>query len=212
VPTLPDRRTPPVSGSSPRARRPSLARCSVDPTCRCQLLRPLALPPSLCFTGPIRQRRAIAPVRPPFSLCAVGLPCQIRLPRARRGPARAHSRTSPGFSATTPAHAPSSLFRAPLVPRTHPSPHFAQLHPLSRSAHAASNRRRPTPVFPAIQLVGDRSKPPRAPPRGETPIPVPNFLYCALCSSNFAFVGARPRRSAVLARCPADSAQSSSPE
>jgi hypothetical protein len=41
--------------------------------------------------------------------CAVGLPCQIRLPRARRGPARAHSRTSPGFSATTPAHASSSL-------------------------------------------------------------------------------------------------------
>jgi hypothetical protein len=178
----------------------------VDPTCRRQLLRPLALPPSLYFAGPVRQRRAVALARPPFSLCVVGLPCQIRLSCARHGPARAHSRTSPGFSATTPAHAPNSLFRAPPVPRTHPSPHFARLHPLSRSTHAASRRRRPAPMFSAIQLVGDRSKPPRAPPRGETPVPVPNLIYCALCSSNFAFAGARSRRSAVLAWCPADSA------
>jgi hypothetical protein len=134
------------------------------------------------------------PPCPLFSLCVVGLPCQFCLPRTRCGPARAHSRTSPGFSATMPAHAPSSLFRAPLVPRAHPSPHFAQLHPLSRSALAASHRRRPTPVFPAIHLTGDRAQPPRAPPRGETPVPMPNFLYCALCSSNFAFAGARPRQ------------------
>jgi hypothetical protein len=147
----------------------------------------------------------------PFSLCVVGLPCQICLPRARRGPARAHSRTSPGFSATTPAHTPSSLFRAPTVPRAHPSPHFAQLHPLSRSAHAANSRRRSAPSFPAIQLAGDRSKPHRAPPRGETPVPVPNFPYCALCSSNFSFAGARLRWSAALARLPADLARSSSP-
>jgi hypothetical protein len=141
----------------------------------------------------------------------VGLPCQIRLPRARRGPARAHSRTSPSFSATTPANVPSSLFRAPPVPRTRPSPHLTQLHPLSRSALAASRRWRPAPSFPAIQLAGDRSKPPRAPPRGETPVPMPNFPYCTLCSSNFAFAGAPPWRFAVLARWPADLARSSSP-
>jgi hypothetical protein len=151
-------------------------------------------------------------VRPLFSLCAVGLPCQFRLPRARRGPARAHSRTSPGFSAPTPAHAPNSLLRAPPVPRAHPSPHFAQLHPLSRSAHAASRRRRPAPTFSAIQLAKDRSKPPRAPPRGDTLVLVPNFLYYALCSANFTFASARPQRSAVLAWWPADLAQSSSPE
>jgi hypothetical protein len=131
----------------------------------------------------------------------VGLPCQFRLLRARRGLTRAHSRTSPGFSATTPAHTPNSLFRAPPVPRAHPSPHFTRLHPLSRSAHAASRRRRAVPA----------SKPLRAPPRGETLVPVPNFPYCALCSSNFAFAGARPRRSAVLARWPVDLARSSSP-
>ncbi|PWZ37120.1 hypothetical protein Zm00014a_022374 [Zea mays] len=107
---------------------------------------------------------------------------------------------SPDFSATTPAHMPSSLLRAPPVPRAHPSPHFTQLHPLSRSTHAASHRRRPTPAFPAIQLAGDRSKPPRALPQGETPLPMPNFLYCALCSVNFTFAGAQPRRSAMLAR------------
>jgi hypothetical protein len=87
---------------------------------------------------------------------------------------------------------PSSLLRAPLVPRAHPSPQFAQLHPLSRSAHAANRRRRPAPMFPAIQLARDRSKPPRAPPQRETPVPVPNFLYCALCSANFTFAGAQP--------------------
>jgi hypothetical protein len=148
----------------------------------------------------IASHRVVAPRAPFLSLCAVGLPCQFRPLRARRGPARAHSRTSPDFSATTLAHTPSSLLRAPPVPHAHPSPHFAQLHPLSRSAHAASRRRRPAPAFPAIQLAGDCSKPPRAPPRGETLVPVPNFPYCALCSVNFAFAGARPRWSTVLAR------------
>jgi hypothetical protein len=191
-------------------RPPSLTRCPVGPTCQRQFPCPFAF--SLCLAGPVRQCLAGAPARPLFSLCAMGLPCQFHLPRSHRGPASAHSRTLPGFSATTPAHAPSSLFRAPPVPRAHPSPHFAWLHPLSCSAHAASRRRRPVPAFPAIQLIGDRSKPPRAPPRGETSVPVPNFPYCALCLSNFAFAGARPRRSAVLAWWPADLARSSSLE
>jgi hypothetical protein len=162
--------------------------------------------------GPCSLVTSRCPSRPLFSLCAVGLPCQFRLPRSRRGPACPHSRTSPDFSATTPAHAPISLLRAPPVPHAHPSPHFAQLHPLSCSAHAASHRRRPAPAFPAIQLAEDRSKPPRAPPRGETPVLVPNFPCCALCSANFTFASAWPRRFAVLARSPADLALSSSPE
>jgi hypothetical protein len=127
-----------------------------------------------------RARFASAELLPPhvllLSLYAVGLSCQFRLLHARRGLARAHPRTSPGFSATTPAHAPNSLFRAPLVPRTRPSPHFAHPHPLSRSALAARRHRRPASAFPTIQLAGDRTKPPRAPPRGETPVPVPNSL------------------------------------
>jgi hypothetical protein len=183
----------------PRARPPSLARCPVGPICRRRFPSP-ARSISLCLAAPDRQSPSHCPARPFFSLCAMGLPCQFYPLRARRGPTHAQSRTSPDFSATTPAHAPSSLLRAPPVPRAHPSPHFAQLHPLSRSAHAVSHRRRPAPVFPAIQLAGDRSKPPRAPSRGETPVPLPNFPYCALCSANFTFVGARPRRSAVLAR------------
>jgi hypothetical protein len=97
------------------------------------------------------------------------------------------------------------------VPRARPSPHFAQLHPLSRSAHTASRRRRPVPAFPTVQATRDSARPPWAPPRGETPVPVPNFPYCALCSANFNFAGARPRRTAVLARWPADLARSSSP-
>jgi hypothetical protein len=111
-----------------------------------------------------------------------------------------------------PPTRPAPLFRAPPVPRAHPSPHFARLHPLSRSAHAASRRRRPTPAFLAIQLAGDRSKPPRALPRCETPLPVLNFPSFALCLANFGIADARSWRSAVLARWPADLAQSSSPE
>jgi hypothetical protein len=197
-----------------RARPPSLARCLVGPICRRQFPSP-ALSLSLCVSrARIASRRAIAPSAPflSLSLCVVGLPCQFCLPRARRGPARAHSCTSPDFSATTPAHAPSSLLRAPPVPRAHPSPHFAHPRPLSCSVLTARRRRRPAPAFSANQLAGDRPKPSRAPPRGETPVPVPNFPYCALFSANFAFAGARPRRSAVLARWPADLAWSSSPE
>jgi hypothetical protein len=109
----------------------------------------------------------------------------------------------------SPAHAPSSLLRAPPMPRTRPSPYFTQLCPLSRSALAGRHRRRPAPAFPIIQLTGDRTKPPRAPPRGETPVPVPNFPYCALWLANFGIAGARPWRSAVLVRWPADLARSS---
>jgi hypothetical protein len=196
----------------PRARPPSLARCPVGPICRRKFPSP-ARSLSLSFSrARIASRRAVAPCAPFFSLRDVGLPYQFRPHLARRGPARAHSRTSPDFSATTPAHAPSSLVRAPPVPHAHPSPHFAQLHPLSRSAHAASRCRTPVPAFPAIQHAGDRSKPPRAPPRGDTLIPVPSFPYCALCSANFTFADARSRQSAMLARWPADLAQSSSPE
>jgi hypothetical protein len=160
-----------------------------------------ALPLSLSVSrARIASHRAVAPHAPFFSLCVVGLPCQFRPLRARRGPARAHSRTSPDFSATTLAHVPSSLLRAPPVPRARPSPHFAQLHSLARSAHAASRRRRPAPAFPTIQAARDRAKPPRAPPQGETPVPVLNFPYCALCSANFTFAGARPRWPGDLAR------------
>jgi hypothetical protein len=158
----------------------------------------------------IASSRAVAPRASFFSLCAVGLPCQLRPLRARRGPARAHSRTSPDFSTTMPAHVPSSLLRARPVPRAHSSPHFAQLHPLSRSAHATRRCRRPAPAFPAIQLTGDCSKPPRAPPRDETHVPMPNFPYCAMCSANFTFASAQPRWSVVLARWPADLVWSSS--
>jgi hypothetical protein len=147
------------------------------------------------------------PPRVPFSL-STPWACLVRsaflAPAVdRRMRTRARRRVS--RPRRTPTR-PTPLFRALPVPRTHPSPHFAHLHPLSRFAHAASRRRRPAPAFPAIQLTGDRPKPPQAPPRGETFVLVPNFPYCALYSSNFAFVGARPRRSAVLAWWPAVSA------
>jgi hypothetical protein len=164
----------------PRVRPPSLARCPVGSICRRQFPSPACSLSLSVSWARIASHRAVAPRTPFFSLCAVGLPCQFRPLRARRGLARAHSCTSPDVSATTPAHAPSSLLRAPPVPRAHPSPHFAQLHPLSRSAHAASYRRRPAPSFPAIQLAGDRSKPPELRPEVRHPSPCP-ISPIALC-------------------------------
>jgi hypothetical protein len=184
----------------------------VGPICRRQFPSPARSLSLSLSRGPDPPVAEPLPRAPFSSLCVVDPTCQFRPLRARRGPASAHSRMWRDFSATMPAHAPSSLFRAPPVPRAHPSPHFAQLRPLSRFAHTASRRRRPASAFPAIQLAGDCSKPPRAPPRGETPVPVPNFPVCALCSANFAFASARPRRSAMLARCSADLARSSSLE
>jgi hypothetical protein len=174
----------------------------VGPACRRQFPSPaLSLSLSLSVSwARSASRQVVAPHAPFSSLCVVDPTCQFRPLRARHGPACAHSRTSPDFSAMTPTHAPCSLLRAPQVPHAYPSPHFAQLHPLSCSAHAASRRRRPAPAFPAILLAGDRSKPPRAQPRGETPLPVPNFPYCALCSVNFTFAGARSWQFVVLAR------------
>jgi hypothetical protein len=163
--------------------------------------------------GPVRRCRAVAPTLPLFSLSAPWA-CLISsafpaLAVDRRVRTRTRHRVS---RPRRPPTRPAPLFRAPPVPRAHPLPHFARLHPLSRSAHAASRRRRPAPAFSAIELAGDRSKPPRAPPRGETPLPVLNFPSFALCLANFGITGARPWRSAVLARWPANLAQSSSPE
>jgi hypothetical protein len=194
----------------PRARPPSLALCLVGTTCWRQFPSPIRSLSLSCGPGsPVPSR---CPRASSFLSLRHGPVLSVPPSRSRRGLASAHSCTSPGFSAMTPTHAPNSLFRAPPVPCAHPSPHFAHPRPLSRSALAARRRRRPEPAFPTIQLAGDRGKPPRAPPRGETPVPVPNFPYCALCSSNFAFAGARPRRSAMLAWWPADLAWSSSPE
>jgi hypothetical protein len=195
----------------PRACPPSLAHCPVGPACRRQFSSPRA--PSLPLSrGPgslvakLLHRTPLSPLSAPWTLPVSYAPSALAVDRR----VRTHARRR--ISRPRRPHVPRSLIRAPLVPRAHPSPHFAHLRPLSRSDHAASRRRRPAPTFSTIQLAGDRSKPPRASPRGATPVPMPNFPYCALCSANFAFTGARPRRSAMLARWPADLARSSSPE
>jgi hypothetical protein len=194
-----------------RVRPLSLAHCPVGPICRRQLLHSLS--PSLSLSrGPASPVAELLPRASPFLSLAMDPPCQFRLPRARCGPARAHSRTSPGFSATTPLTRPA-LF---LEPYQHPA------HTPRLISHSFTlSRALPTPPAAA----GDprpcsrpSSSPEIAPslpelhPQGETPVPVPKFLYYAMCSSNFSFAGARPRRSAVLARWPADLARSSSPE
>jgi hypothetical protein len=152
---------------------PSLSRSLPSGPSLSALVTSSAHYPSLSISrARIASRRAVAPSVPLFSLCTMGQPCQFRLPRARRGPARAHSRTSLGFLATTP----SSLLRAPPVPRTRPSPHFAHPRPLSCSALAARRCRRPVPVFLTVQLTGDRAKPPELRPEVRHPSPCPLSL------------------------------------
>ena len=127
---------------------------AADPlSCACSLSRSLPVGADLSapVTSPdhslshsvsrsqIASRRAVAP-RTPFLLSLCHGPALSDPPsHAHRSPTSAHLRTSSDFSATTPAHAPSSLLRALPVFCAHPSPHFAQLHPLSRSAHAAGD-------------------------------------------------------------------------
>jgi hypothetical protein len=115
-----------VAVSAP-VRTPPPSLCPVGPTCRRQLFSlPAALFP-LCLMGPFCQALSRCPARP-FSLCAVGLPCQLRPPRARRGPASAHSRTSPGSSATSLCPRPSS-FLSPARARTHSHASFHAVPP-----------------------------------------------------------------------------------
>jgi hypothetical protein len=137
-------------------------------------------------------------------------PCQFRPPRARRGPARAHSRTSPDFSATTPAHAPSSLLRAPSARTRSP----ATFRTASPSLALCPCRQMPPET--RARFLGHLAhwrprQPPRAPPRGETPMPMLNLPDFALCSANFGIANARPWRSAAPARWPANLAWSSAP-
>jgi hypothetical protein len=146
----PDRQTRPVSTRRPRALL-SLSRSlpsGIELSAPVPSTRAPLFP--LCLAGPVHQSPSRYPRARSPSLCAVGLRCQLRPPRAHRGPASMHSRTSPRSSATTPAHAPQLRFLAPPAPMLTPPPHFAQPRPLSRSAHAARPRQRPAPASPTI--------------------------------------------------------------
>jgi hypothetical protein len=109
----------------PRARAPASPDRRAPPVIDCFLSRALSLSPSarwgqhvgascfapraslfsLCLVGPFCQALSLCPRAPFLSLCAVDPPYQFRPHCLRRGPARAHSRTSPEFLATTPTHA-----------------------------------------------------------------------------------------------------------
>ena len=135
---MPDRQTPPVNGGSPSC-APSLSR---------------SLPGGANLSAPVSFARSLSLSlslsHGPGSLVPSHCPRASPFLSLRRGPALSVSPSplSPwtgecalahgaGFSATTPAHAPSSLLRAPPVPALAPPPHFAQHRPLSCSALAA---------------------------------------------------------------------------
>jgi hypothetical protein len=102
-----------------------LARCPVGPTCRRQLLRPRASLFSLCLVGQIRQALSRCLHTPLLSLCAMDPPCQFRPPRGRRGPARAHSHTSPDSRPRRPPTRPAPFLEPHQYPHSLPLPHFA---------------------------------------------------------------------------------------
>jgi hypothetical protein len=152
VPAPPNRRTPPVSGDSP-SRTPSLSRSLPGGA---NLSAPVSFARSLSLSvswARFASRRAVAPRTPFFSLCTVGLLCQFHLPRARRGPARAHSCTSPDFSAKTPAHAPAPYLE----------PHQCPMHtPRLISLGFTLSRALPSPPAAAGDLR-PRSRPSSSP-------------------------------------------------
>jgi hypothetical protein len=169
-------------------------------TCRHQLLRPRVPLLSLSREPVLPGAEPLPPH--PFSL-SLSAPWAFPVSSALLAPAvdqRARTRARrrdprPRRSAHTPAP-----FEPPPMPALTPPPHFTQSHPRSRSAHVARPRGRPAPASPTIYFAGDRAKPLRAPPRGETPVPVPSFPNCALWSANFGFAGVRPWRSAAPTR------------
>jgi hypothetical protein len=73
-------------------------------------------------------RRAVAPRAPSLSLCAVGLPYQLRPPHARCEPASTHSLTLSGSSATLLCPRLSS-FLSPARARTHSPASFHAVPP-----------------------------------------------------------------------------------
>jgi hypothetical protein len=135
----------------PRARPPPLARCPVGPISQRPFFS-LARSLSLCLAGPDRQSPSLCPVCPFLLSLRHGPALSVPTLCARRGPARAHSRTSPDFSATTPAHAPSSLLRAPprlishrfTLSRALPPPPAAAGDPRLRSRPSSSPETAPS--------------------------------------------------------------------
>jgi hypothetical protein len=115
-----------VTTSSP-VRPLSLARCPVGPGCRRRFLRPRAPLPSLP-RGPSSPVAEPLPRAPLLSLCDMGLRCQLRPCRARCAAASAHTRTSPGSSATSLCPRPSS-FLSPARARTHSPTSFHAVPP-----------------------------------------------------------------------------------
>jgi hypothetical protein len=155
APAPPDRWVPPVSGGSlPHTRALSLSLPS-----GAGLSAPVAFARAplfpLSLVGPPRQcTESLPPHAGSLSRCVVGPPCELCLPRARRGPASACTPRSP---ATSLAHTPQLLFEH------HPRPHS-----LSRpSSHSlALSRALPT----LLDLASDprpscrSSSPPEAAP------------------------------------------------
>jgi hypothetical protein len=138
---------PRLSAAVPLSRATSLSRSLPS---RANLSAPVfftrAFPLSLCLTGPVRQSPSRCPARPLFSLCAVGLLCQFRLPRSHRGPASAHSRTSSSLlrARQCPTHAPRLISHSFTLSRTLPTPPTATGDPCPRSQPLSSPETAPS--------------------------------------------------------------------
>jgi hypothetical protein len=154
--------------------------CLVGPACRCQMPSP-ARPRSLSasraqpLSTPSRSLR-----KPIFPCCAVGPPCQFRLPREPPWTS-AHACREP-WPRCLPKH--PSFFLSIARTRSLSLPHFAQAHSLARSTLVTRVRRRPASAVPAVQPTKSYAKPPRAPSQGEEPIHVLGFPYSRLILAN----------------------------
>jgi hypothetical protein len=192
---------------------PALSSLSRSLPSRAKLLASVSSPTRPSSLSALRARfdshRAVAPTRPSSLSAPWASPVSSALP-VPAVDQRAHSRTSPESSATTPAHAPQLLFE----PR--PPPHSL---PCLISRSPAPARALPTPS----NLAGDPRPPPRSSSSTEATPSDPElrpdvgrppracFTLFAPTFSQFGLAGMRPRLLAAPARCPASPTPSSAP-
>jgi hypothetical protein len=178
-----------------------------QPVRPCSLAR--ALPPSLAaqWGQPVAEslpRMPLSSLSPPWACPVSSAPSRLPWTGAC---ALAHVARFLGHDARPapfleprqcPAHTPCLISLSFTLSRALPTPPAAAGDPRPRSQPSSSPETAPS----LLEL--------RPEVRHSSLCPI--SLYCTLCSANFTFAGARPRRTTVLARWPTDLARSSSPE
>jgi hypothetical protein len=211
APAPPHRWAAPVSGSFfPRALTLSLS-LSLPSGARLSRRFPSPARPSSLSASRARfaRRRVVAPRTLALSLSVSWAPpVSSAFPVPRRGPAPAHSHTSPESSTMSPAHAPSSFLSTGRARTQSPVPFCTTSLSLAlcpcRSTSPETHARRTG----LLARWRPRQANPSSAPRRDICSCAWFSLFVPTCSQ-FGLAGVRPRLLAVPTRCPANPTPSS---